>query len=291
MTLCYFVSDLHGHIARYDKLFQTILRVPPAALFLGGDLLPHGSASRSHPEVYHADFVSDFLVAEFTKLQTVLQDAFPRVFVIPGNDDGRWQEKAFQEAAARNIWHYIPNHTVRWGELSVYGYAYVPPTPFQLKDWDRYDVSRFVDPGCISPEDGYYSVPVSDSVKRYATIQEDLEQLAGDENLERAIFLFHTPPYQSMLDRIAEHARRIDHVPLDVHAGSIAVKRFIETRQPLITLHGHIHESARISGSWKERIGRTYAFSAAHDGPELALVRFSPEDPANATRELVGVQS
>lgn len=79
----------------------------------------------------------------------------------------------------------------------------------------------------------------------------------------------------------------IDHAPLDVHVGSIAVRRLIENRQPLITLHGHIHESARLTGSWKDRIGNTHLFSAAHDGPELALVRFSPQNPENASRELL----
>jgi hypothetical protein len=34
-------------------------------------------------------------------------------------------------------------------------------------------------------------------------------------------------------------------------------------------------------------IGRTFCFSAAHDGPELALVRFEPEHPEFATRESV----
>ena len=43
---------------------------------------------------------------------------------------------------------------------------------------------------------------------------------------------------------------------LDVHVGSIAVKRFIEERQPLLTLHGHVHEAARLTGEWKIRIGR-----------------------------------
>jgi Icc-related predicted phosphoesterase len=284
---CYFVSDLHGHISRYRKLFERIPLEVPAAVFIGGDLLPHGLASPSHSETSHPDFVHDFLVAEFSKLQAVLQQAYPRVFVILGNDDGRWPEVAFIEAAARQIWQYIPNDKVEWGDRSVYGYAYVPPTPFQLKDWDRYDVSRFVDQGCISPEDGFYSVPVSDHDKRYATIHRDLERLTGLDQLERAIFLFHTPPYQTTLDRHSKNARVVNHAPLDVHAGSVAVKRFIEHRQPWITLHGHIHESARITGSWKERIGRTHAFSAAHDGPELALIRFSPENPENATRELI----
>jgi Icc-related predicted phosphoesterase len=79
----------------------------------------------------------------------------------------------------------------------------------------------------------------------------------------------------------------IDHVPLDCYLGSIAVRRFIEVRQPLLTLHGHVHESARLSGSWRDRIGRTYCFSAAHDGPELALVRFDPDNLDAANRELI----
>jgi Icc-related predicted phosphoesterase len=79
----------------------------------------------------------------------------------------------------------------------------------------------------------------------------------------------------------------IDNTTLDVHVGSIAIRRFIEKRQPLITLHGHIHESARLTGSWRERLGRTWAFSAAHDGAELALVRFDPADPERATRVLI----
>jgi Icc-related predicted phosphoesterase len=79
----------------------------------------------------------------------------------------------------------------------------------------------------------------------------------------------------------------IDNTPLDIHAGSIAIRRFIEKRQPLITLHGHIHESTRITGSWRERLGRTWAFSAAHEGAELALVRFDPTEPEKATRALI----
>jgi Icc-related predicted phosphoesterase len=98
--------------------------------------------------------------------------------------------------------------------------------------------------------------------------------------------LFLSPPYQTMLDRAALDGRSIDHVPLDVHVGSVAIRRFIERSQPLITLHGHIHESARLTGAWQQRIGRTFCFSAAHDGAELALLRFDPASPGDATRDL-----
>jgi Icc-related predicted phosphoesterase len=79
----------------------------------------------------------------------------------------------------------------------------------------------------------------------------------------------------------------VDHVPLDRHLGSIAIRRFIEAQQPLLTLHGHVHESARLSHSWRDRLGRTHCFSAAHDGAELALVRFDPGDLDSASRELI----
>ena len=79
----------------------------------------------------------------------------------------------------------------------------------------------------------------------------------------------------------------MDYAPLDVHVGSVAIRRFIEECQPLLTLHGHIHESVRITGAFLDRIGRTVCLTGAHDGPELALVSFTPEAPASATRELL----
>ena len=101
------------------------------------------------------------------------------------------------------------------------------------------------------------------------------------------MFLFHAPPYGSVLDRAALDGRRVEHAPMDVHVGSIAIRRFIEARQPLITLHGHVHESARLTGAWKQRIGSTFCFGSAHDGPELAVVRFRLGEPQRAERWLL----
>jgi Icc-related predicted phosphoesterase len=78
-----------------------------------------------------------------------------------------------------------------------------------------------------------------------------------------------------------------EHVPLDVHVGSIAIQRFIEERQPMLTLHGHIHESTRLTGAWQEQFGNTLSFNAAHDGPELSLIRFHLNRPGEAVRLLV----
>jgi len=284
---CFFVSDLHGDETRYRKLFEAIGRERPAGVFLGGDLLPSGLFNLIASAAPHRDFIGGFLAPGFLELRDRLGAAAPEVFLILGNDDARAEEAAVLEAATRGAWHYAHPRRLPFGGLDVFGYAFVPPTPFILKDWERYDVSRFVDPGCVSPEEGRRSVPVSEREARYSTIEKDLVALAGDAAMDRAIFLFHTPPYGTPLDRAALQGRMVDHVPLDEHVGSIAVRRFIETRQPLLTLHGHIHEAASLTGAWKCTIGRTHALSAAHDGPELALVRFDPDAPENATRELI----
>jgi Icc-related predicted phosphoesterase len=279
MPTCFFASDLHGRSDRYAKLVEAIAREAPAAVFLGGDLLPHPLAA--------PDFLSRELIPRLERLRERLGVRYPRTFAILGNDDPRSEEPEVLDAARRGVWEYAHDRRIAWDTLEVVGYACVPPTPFQLKDWERYDVSRQLEPGCIAPEDGWHTVPPPEPGPYGATIRDDLERLAGEADPRRMVLLAHTPPYRTALDRAALDGRMVDHAPLDVHVGSIALRRFIEARQPLLTLHGHIHESARITGRWSERIGRTWAFSAAHDGPELALIRFDPNDLDGATRELI----
>jgi len=287
MELCIFASDLHGREKRYRRLFQAIEQEKPAAVFLGGDLFPSGLAAMANVKRMYDDFLQELMAAGFSRLRGTLGSRYPEVFLILGNDDGRFEESRVEEYEQKGLWSYVHNKRVLWRDYAVYGYAYVPPTPFLLKDWERYDVSAYADPGCISPEEGWHSVPVPKGILKQATIQDDLQRLTDEHDLSRAIFLFHTPPYQTGLDRAALDGKKIDHVEVDVHVGSIAVRRFIESRQPLLTLHGHIHESARITGTWKERIGKTYAFSAAHSGDELALIKFDPQNLDSATRELL----
>lgn len=282
MTRCLFATDLHGHADRYMKLFAAAERERPAAVLVGGDLLAHGFA-RPEP----GDFFGEFLRPCLAELKGRLGEAYPRVLVILGNDDPRREVESLERLASDGLLEHVHMRSVEVGGCRVYGYACVPPTPFALKDWERWDVSRHLEPGCVSPEEGFRSVPAKASDVRFGTIGKDLTALVGEDGLDRAVMLFHAPPYKTNLDRAALDGQSVEHVPLDVHVGSIAIRRFIEDHQPLVTLHGHVHESARCAGSWRERIGRTWCFSASHDGPELALVRLDLDDPGPATRELI----
>jgi Icc-related predicted phosphoesterase len=281
-----FASDLHGSPRRYDRLWDAVRSRRPDAVLLGGDLLP-GLSFADSAGPGPRDFLGEVLERALRELRDGLGPGYPRVLLILGNDDPRFEEAAVLALAAAGLVEYVHGRRVTVGKHPVYGYSFVPPTPFMLKDWERYDVSRYVDAGCLSPEEGARSIPVPEHEARWSTIARDLAALAGEDDLSEAIFLFHSPPYRTALDRAALDGKAVDHVPLDVHVGSIAVRRFIEARQPRVTLHGHVHESARLTGGCLDRIGRTVCLGAAHDGPELALVSFDPERPEQATRDLL----
>ncbi len=284
---CLFVSDLHGRVDRFRKLFGAIETEHPGMVFLGGDLLPFGQGAGFAVETRYPDFLHDFLLPGFRRLREGMGPGYPRIFLIPGNDDARIEEPTFREGETEGLWTYAHGGRFPAGRRMVYGYAFVPPTPFLLKDWERYDVSRYIPPGCVSPEEGRRTVPVPANVVRYSTIQEDLVKLVDGRSLEDAVFLFHSPPHETALDRAALDGKSVDHVPLDLHVGSLAIRRLIDERQPLLTLHGHVHESVGLTGRWRQKLGRTSIMGAAHDGPELALVRFDLEDLDAASRALI----
>ncbi|MCF7822582.1 MAG: metallophosphoesterase [Candidatus Marinimicrobia bacterium] len=283
MTKALFVSDLHGRIEWYEKLFRTIRSEPPDVVLLGGDLFPHAfMRSKEYPY-----FLNDYLRPGFLRLQKSLKEKYPKIMLIMGNDDPKSEETDLLNAGSDGLWDYIHNRKITCFDHIFGGYSFVPPTPFQLKDWEKYDVSRFVDPGCVSPEEGMHTTQTDPTHLRYGTIQKDIARLYEHEKMSKVVCLFHSPPYQTNLDRAALDGQMFDHAPLDVHVGSIAIKRFIEQKQPKITLHGHIHESSRITGQWQEKIGETYLFTAAYEGPELAIIKLDLERPDLAQRLLI----
>jgi len=279
---CHFATDLHGKKILYEKLIDAAVSDKPDAIFLGGDLTPAFITGDSQET-----FLQEYFRSALRKIKSSNSKTGTEIFVILGNDDLASCAEIMSELDAEGICKYIHGRKVSFLGNDIYGYSFVPPTPFMLKDWEKYDVSRFVDPGCISPEDGYRSVFREPNEIKYSTIRQDLLELKGDDDVRNSIFLFHSPPYKTNLDRVANDGKHHESAPLDLFAGSIAIRRFIEEYRPMITMHGHIHESARLTGSWKDLIGNTVCFGAAHDGPELALIKFDSGAPLSAERALL----
>lgn len=282
----FFVSDLHGQFSRYEKLFDLILQQPPDLVLLGGDLLPHGLARQSPDDPGSHRFIDHFLAPRLEDVILKLGSKAPRLLAILGNDDPARDADSLKLLEEQGLLEYIHMKTVAAGDFTITGYSFIPPSPFLLKDWEKYDVSRFVDPGCVPPTEGYRTIPPAYDTE-FDTIMADLNAMKQDIDLQQAVFLFHAPPYQTKLDRAGLDGMTFDHVPLDVHVGSIAIQRFIHDHQPYLTLHGHIHESSSLTGAWADRMGNTWMFNAAWEKKDLSVVQFDLEDLKNAVRILL----
>ena len=122
-----------------------------------------------------------------------------------------------------------------------------------------------------------YSNPTPWNTER--ELPEDaLEQRLEDmvscvDDVENLVAVIHPPPYDSHLD----YAPQLDgdlRVKFDgmggvqmTPVGSTAVRRFIENHQPLLTLHGHVHE-----GGGRVAIGRTQCMNPGSEYAKGTLV-------------------
>jgi len=117
-----------------------------------------------------------------------------------------------------------------------------------------------------------------DEEEIYVRLRRLADQL---EKPERAIFNVHVPPWESSLDTAFEVDDELRYVtkggrPHEVPTGSRAVRQVIEETQPVLSLHGHIHESKGVT-----KIGRTVAINPGSDYGsghlDGCLVHLAPE--------------
>lgn len=156
------------------------------------------------------------------------------VFVMPGNDDP-WACDAVLESAAHV--KACDDRVVMVGPHEMISCGHANPTP-----WN-------------SPRE-------LDEDALYARIKALADQL---EDPATAIFNLHVPPHDSGLDTANEMnadltLKYVGGQPHPIPVGSHAVRQIIEEVQPLLALHGHIHESRG-----EVRIGRTLAINTGSE--------------------------
>ncbi|MBD3237651.1 MAG: phosphoesterase [Candidatus Eisenbacteria bacterium] len=141
------------------------------------------------------------------------------VIVMPGNDDDFEIDAVIQSFGDRGI-RWCLDQVVEVLGIPMISLDHVNPTP-----WDT---------------------PREDSEKGLA---KRIDKLAGKlEDPARSIFNLHPPPHGTMLDLAPELGGDMKPVTVAgqvnfVHVGSHAVTAALEKYQPLIGLHGHIHEA------------------------------------------------
>ncbi|MFB3825205.1 MAG: metallophosphoesterase [Bryobacteraceae bacterium] len=103
---------------------------------------------------------------------------------------------------------------------------------------------------------GYSSPTPFDTPGEYSE-REMARHLAPFAKLKPLVLVCHAPPHGTALDRIRA----------GLHAGSTAVREFIDRHQPEHFLCGHIHEAAGVT----EMLGKTRAANAGKQGYLLEL--------------------
>jgi uncharacterized protein len=102
-----------------------------------------------------------------------------------------------------------------------------------------------------------YSNPTPWKTHRELPEEEIARHIEGDlarvERPESAVFNIHVPPHGTALDRAPNLTADLTKVMAPggetqlVHVGSTAVRAALEQHHPLLSLHGHIHESRGIA--------------------------------------------
>lgn len=141
-----------------------------------------------------------------------------RCFIMPGNDDQLCIDDVLEES------DFVLNPEGKLVDLDGYhemistGYANITP-------WN-------------CPRD----VTEEELKKKIETMVSQVQ------DMKKCVFNFHCPPYDSTIDAAPKLDENLKIVleggrPAMIPAGSIAIRNAIETNQPLLGLHGHIHES------------------------------------------------
>ncbi len=260
MAVFLYVTDLHGNRRKYERTLALALELRAFLVVNGGDMLPHG---RMHEE--QERFLREFLDPHFASYQ----EAGIRYLGMLANDDLRAHDPLFESLCAKYpLAGDIGRKAAAVGPYDFLGMNLVTDFPFRLKDRARMDGRDFVFPrqfggGLLSVPGGWEEVPDWPSRARsLPTIEEELRSLPGPRDPGKAVYVIHGPPAGLGLDVCRGGAA----------VGSEATRRFLEERQPLLSLHGHIHESPEESGTWKTNIGRTVCIQPGQAADALTVV-------------------
>lgn len=266
-----YVTDLHGDKNKYERILEIAIQEKIKLIVNGGDLFPKtGDRHFEQP-----DFIEGFLPDYFKKLT---QKGIAYISIL-GNDDLLLTDKLYSQICAGSWFdsdndfhqpHYVTfkkihnldhNYPVYNKPLKINGYEFIGmhnvlDHPFGCKDRVVYEtpevyqqrLSNFVG---ISNENRYSVIDNWDLYKRtkLPVMKDILDKLPTPENPNKTIYVMHMPPAGLRLGQLY-------HQDLDV--GSYDISNFILQKQPLLTLHGHIHEAPITSkGKWINSIDKT----------------------------------
>ena len=268
----FFTSDLHGSEKCYKKFINAARIYKANVLVVGGDL----TGKRIVPIVKQADKTykmrflgEDLLLKNEGELEKAKKQIKSVGYYVHVADESEIQalredEEKLQERFAESMTETIANW-VRFAEEKLKGSGvkvYMMPG-----NDDDYSIDPLLEghDAVVNPNDKIVLINDHEMLSLgYANmtpwrcprdITEDelaskIEGLASKvSRMDRAIFNIHVPPYKTTIDLAPELDEKLRPKAaggggvIMGNVGSTAVRNAIEKHQPLLGLHGHIHDS------------------------------------------------
>jgi Icc-related predicted phosphoesterase len=288
VTRLFYAGDVHGSRICWKKFINAAAHYPADVLVMGGDLTGKALVPivRKGDGTYVARVIGEKRVArageELDEMQrSISTNGMYPLIVDPAEaqalaEDSSHRAESFEEALLQELRLWVRFADERLGGTETR--AYVIPGNDDPWSIDAVLASGSAVVACderveqIGPHElvsfGYsnrtpWETPRElDEEEIYRRLKRLVDQI---EVPERAIFNIHVPPYASSLDTAYEVDEELRYVmkggrPHEVSTGSSAVRQIIEEMEPLLSLHGHIHESKGVT-----KIGRTVAINPGSD--------------------------
>ena len=288
-TRLFFAADLHGSQPTFRKFLRAAAFYECDALVFGGDLMGKALVPivRSNG-VFRARFQDRD--HEFEKDG---MDAFTRSVELPGfywhvfepdeyeavKDDELARLALFQRLASERLaeWISLAEDRLVGRGVRMYLTGGNDDEPAMLEALDHHDGPNVIasEDRVVELDDEHTMITVGlSTVTPWDTPREASEEViaaAIDRSAEtvpdvgRCVFNLHCPPKDTPIDTCLKLERVPGELPkpirvagrfLTTGGGSVAVREAVGRYQPLVALHGHIHESAG-----RFRLGRTQCFN------------------------------
>lgn len=293
MTRIYFATDIHGSQRCFMKFVNAAKVYRVDHLILGGDI----TGKMIIPIIEKAGWYESTFLGTTYKLQSNQLLEFERTVAASGNYAYRTDEKEMEEIRADpnkldklfkglilarlDSWLNIIKERLRPTGVKVY---------ISGGNDDYHEVEEVLrsSPHIIDPEgrvvdiDGYEMITCGYSNITPWRCPRDISEEELAKKIDyivsklsepaRSTFNLHVPPFNSGIDlapKLDENLRPIlstTGTPEMIPVGSKAVRDAIERHQPLLGLHGHIHESRGLV-----KIGRTLCINPGSEYSEGVL--------------------
>jgi len=241
-------SDIHQAPSKWKDLIKVCQTNPFDIIIIAGDLFPKDTRITDQAQFF----------PKIIKYAKKIKDTGAKLVLMLGNDDNQRIIPMMEKADQDGLLHFVSEKVIEIDGHEFIGMPYVPDYPFGYKFWCRGETSsdlrmssiQYCDPLLVNDQNKMttiqnYAVYLREKKKIWDVLMDLKDQV---KNMSKSIWLIHAPPSNLNLDVCANGHR----------VGSHAVLKFIKENQPLLTIHGHIHESPHYNGYvWFNNVEKT----------------------------------